>query len=68
MLLQEAIKPGDIVTFNDLDDAVRFDVVSRDSYLLVVREHGTEYRTEVMDVSCVHRIDHAAMWLRDIGA
>ena len=50
------IKTGDIVTFNNLPDAAKFEVVSVDGFSMEVREAGTDYKTQFSDTSLVAKV------------
>jgi hypothetical protein len=50
------IEVGDIVVFNNLADAVKYDVLAVDGFCIKVREHGTNYRIECSDTSLVAKI------------
>lgn len=52
------IKVGDIVVFNNLADAVKYNVldVHENGFCIKVRETGTDYRVEVSDTSLVAKI------------
>ena len=54
--VKAAIKVGDIVAFNTLDDAVWFDVLKIKGHLLIIREHGTDYATQRMDDCFVKQV------------
>lgn len=49
-------KIGDVVAFNNMADAVWFDVIEIEGFQMTVREHGTDYRPQVIDKSLVKRI------------
>ena len=50
------VKEGDVVVFNNLPNAVKYDVLAVDGFCMEVREHGTDYRTEYSDTSLVAKI------------
>ena len=51
------VKVGDVVSVTKDNDAVRWDVMSKlSTVLLSVREHGTDYKEQVIDVSMVKQI------------
>ena len=52
------VKVGDIVVFNNLSDAVKYDVldVHENGFCIKVREHGTNYSIECSDTSLVAKI------------
>lgn len=47
------IKVGDHVAMNTLPDAARFEVLRIEGFLAEVREVGTDYATQTIDVSMV---------------
>ena len=51
--MTKRIQIGDAVAFNKLPDAVWFDVVTVDGYLLTVREAGADYAAQRIDSSLV---------------
>jgi len=53
------VKVGDLVAFNMLEDTYWFEVLDIDRFNMTIREydgHGTDYRTQTMDISCVKRV------------
>lgn len=50
------VKVGSEVAFNKLDDATWFKVEAIDGFILTVREVGTDYATQQIDVSAVARV------------
>lgn len=50
------VKEGDIVTFNNLPDAARFEVIRVDGFSLEVREEGGNYASQYSDTSLVAKI------------
>lgn len=56
MKKKKEIKVGSQVAFNNLPDAVWFDVLEINGLLLVIREHGTNYATQTMDKSLVVQV------------
>ena len=50
------VKVGDIVVFNELPTAVKYDVLEVEGFCMKVREHGTDYRIEPSDTSLVAKI------------
>jgi hypothetical protein len=56
MTYYKNIKVGSVVAFNMLPDATWFDVLERDGFRLVLREHGTDYAKQYVDVSMVARV------------
>jgi len=51
------VKVGDVISVTKGDDAIRWDVMSKISLMLLsVREHGTNYREQVIDVSMIKQI------------
>ena len=50
------VKVGDVVVFNNLPNAVKYDVLDVDGFCMKVREHGTDYRIEPSDTSLVAKI------------
>jgi len=50
------VKEGDVVVFNNLPNAVKYDVLAVDGFCMKVREHGTDYRIECSDTSLVAKI------------
>lgn len=50
------IKVGDIVAFNKLPDATWFDVIKINGFQMVVREHDTDYATQISDTSLVRKV------------
>jgi hypothetical protein len=54
--MKQKIKVGDIVAFNNLPDAVWFDVLEIDGPRIVIREHGTDFAKQIMDRSLVKQI------------
>ena len=54
------VKVGDIISVTKGEDAVRWDVMSKlQTVLLSVREHGTDYKEQVIDVSMIKQIHEA---------
>ena len=54
------VKVGDIISVTRGEDAVRWDVMSKlSTVLLSVREHGTDYKEQVIDVSMIKQIHEA---------
>lgn len=53
---KKEIKVGSQVAFNTLPDAVWFDVLEINGFLLVIREHATNYATQTMDKSLVKQV------------
>jgi hypothetical protein len=49
-------KVGDVVAFNDLPDAVWFDVLSINGFMMEIREHGTNYAVQHFDKGLVRQI------------
>ncbi len=49
-------KVGQKVAFNTLPDAVWFDVLEIDWFTMKVRETGTNYAAQYMDVSAVAQV------------
>lgn len=47
---------GSKVAFNKLDDAVWFEVENINGFILTVREDGTDYASQQIDVSAVKQI------------
>lgn len=47
------IKVGDVVAMNKLPSAARFEVLRVDGFLAEVREAGTDYATQTIDVSMI---------------
>lgn len=47
------IHPGDKVAFNTLSDAIWFDVISVDGFILKIREVDTNYAFQYMDCGYV---------------
>jgi hypothetical protein len=54
--MTRAVKVGDVVAFNNLRDAVWWDVLKVHRVLMLVREHGTCYAPQLMDQSLVKKI------------
>ena len=53
------VKVGDVISVTKGEDAVRWDVMSKlSAVLLSVREHGTDYKEQVIDVSMIKQIHH----------
>jgi len=50
------VKVGSVVAFNELPDAVWFEVLSIDGFNLTIREHGTDYATQVIDKGYVKQV------------
>jgi hypothetical protein len=52
------VKVGDIVVFNNLPDAAKYDVLAihDNGFCIDVREHGTDYRPQCSDTSLVAKI------------
>lgn len=52
------VKTGDVVVFNNLPTAVKYDVleVHENGFCMKVRESGTDYRVECSDTSLVAKI------------
>jgi len=50
------VKEGDVVVFNNLSDATKYDVLAVDGFCIKVRESGTDYRIEISDTSLVAKI------------
>jgi hypothetical protein len=47
------IKVGSIIALNTLPDAVWFDVVKINGFVLTIREHDTNYAEQITDKSLV---------------
>ena len=50
------INVGCQVAFNTLDDAVWFDVIAIDGFVMTIREADTDYAEQRMDMSLVKQI------------
>jgi len=50
------IEVGAQVAFNNLDDAVWFDVLEVNGYVLTIREHGSDYAKQFMDKGLVKQV------------
>ena len=49
-------KVGDVVAFNMLPDAAWFDVLEIAGFMMKVREHGTNYKEQIIDKGGVKQI------------
>lgn len=47
---------GDVVVFNKLSNAAKFEVLARQDFTLEVKEAGTDYRSQFVDLSQVVKI------------
>jgi hypothetical protein len=54
--MKTKVKSGDVVVFNDLPNAVKYDVLEVNGFCMKVREFGTDYRIEQSDTSLVAKI------------
>jgi hypothetical protein len=59
MTRNETPKPGDLVAFNMLPDATWFEVLSVDGFTLTVREAGTDYSPQQIDLSLIKQKEAA---------
>lgn len=52
------VKVGDVVVFNELPSAAKYEVldIHENGFCMKVREHGTDYRVECSDTSLVAKI------------
>ena len=52
------VKVGDVVVFNNLPNAVKYDVldIHKNGFCMKVREHGTSHRIECSNTSLVAKI------------
>ena len=50
------VKVGDVVVFNDLPIATKFDVLEVNGFCIKIRQFGTDYKIEKSDTSLVAKI------------
>ena len=50
------VKVGDIVVMNGLKDATKWEVLEIKEFLAKIRECGTNYKSQVIDVSMIHKV------------
>jgi hypothetical protein len=50
------VKTGDIVVMNGLKDATKWEVVEVKEFLAKIRECGTNYKSQIIDISMIHKV------------
>lgn len=50
------VEAGDIVVMNSLKDATKWEVLEIKEFLAKIRECGTNYKPQIIDVSMIHKI------------
>lgn len=50
------VKVGDVVVMNGLKDATKWEVLEIKEFLAKIRECGTNYKSQVIDVSMIHKV------------
>ena len=50
------VKVGDIVVMNGLKDATKWEVLEIKEFLAKIRERGTDYKPQIIDVSMIHKV------------
>lgn len=50
------VKTGDIIIMNGLSDATQWEVLEIKEFLVKIRERGTDYRPQIIDVSMIYEV------------
>ena len=50
------VKTGDIVVMNSLKDTTKWEVLETKEFLAKIRECGTDYKPQVIDVSMIYKV------------
>ena len=50
------VETGDIVVMNGLKDATKWEVLETKEFLAKIRECGTNYKPQIIDVSMIHKV------------
>jgi len=50
------VKVGDVVVMNGLKDATKWEVLEIKEFLAKIRECGTNYKSQIIDISMIHKI------------
>ena len=50
------VKIGDVVVLNGLKDATKWEVLEVKEFLAKIRECGTDYKPQIIDISMIHRV------------
>ena len=54
--MMSSVKVGDIVVMNSLKDATKWEVLEVKQFLAKIRECGTDYKPQFIDISMIHRV------------
>jgi len=50
------VKTGDIIVMNGLKEATKWEVLEVKEFLVKIRECGTNYKSQLIDISMIHEV------------